>query len=169
MDIRPNASIAIRLQLRLLAVLLALAAAAAGCQGSATSSGTLQQASAPAPLAVIGTFTDEFGANHVITATQWTTSDSFGTATYAILSYDNANAFLIAQNGASNSFFPNLYSRFDWTTVAGDLYVCQSVYNGADVAAAQAGVADRTAPAAGGCGLPANSFPWTNLTPPPGP
>jgi hypothetical protein len=168
MNHRSRGSIAAWMRHWLWAASLLAIAAAAGCQGDASSSGKLQESSPPPPLAIIGTYTDEFGTQQDITATQWKASDSFGTSTFAILSYDNAASFLIAQNGAANAFFPNLYSRFDWTTFNSDLYVCQTVYNGASVALAQAGVADRANPSAGGCDA-TNNFPWTNFTPPPGP
>lgn len=115
------------------------------------------------PLEIEGTYLDEWGTTHIISSTQWSTSDSFGSALYHVIYYLNAADMLIAQNDAGNSYFPNRYSQFDWTRFNGDLYYCQQVYDGATVADAQAGAADPTNPPVSGCGT--SGFPWTNLTP----
>ena len=146
-----------------------LALAVTGISGCGDSSGSKgKHKTASAPLEIDGTYLDEYGTNHVITDALWTSSDSFGTSRFHILSFDDGSDFLIAQDDGSNAFNPNLFSRFDWTLSNNDLFICQTVYNGADIAAAQAGLANRTNPSAGGCDA-TNNFPWTNFTPPAGP
>lgn len=114
-------------------------------------------------LEINGTYTDEWGTTHVISDTQWSTSNSFGSALYHVIYYLNGADMLIARNVAGNSDNPNRYSQFDWTRFSGDLYYCQHVYDAETIAGAETGAADPSNPPAGGCG--ASNFPWTNLTP----
>jgi len=109
----------------------------------------------------MGVHVDSYGTEHTVTDATWTQVSSFGTGIFAISQFDTSADWAVAQNDASNSFNPNLWSRFDWTWVGDDLYVCQTAFDAADEAAAL-----NTAPAdandlATGCG----TFPWSHLTP----
>lgn len=117
-----------------------------------------------ADLPVTGQWTDDYGDGYVIDEHAWTSD--YGT--WNITQWYAARDFLIAQNDASNSFFPGLWSRFDWTTDgAGTMWYCQSAYAEAREAdAAEVPAADPTDPANGGCGgAYPGGFPWTRLTP----
>ena len=114
------------------------------------------------PLEIIGTYTDEFGGDHQITASTWT---SFGgTSVIHILFYDNVSEYLIGRNDDVLSFDPGRYARQDWIRSNGNLYYCSTVFDGISVDAALAGRVDRVNPAAGGCDATHN-FPWTRLAP----
>jgi hypothetical protein len=81
--------------------------------------------------------------------------------TYAVATIDNLTGTVIAQNGAA-AFAPGAWSRFDLATVGGTLYYCQTAFDAADQASAEATPpADPTDPAVSGCG----GFSWTALTP----
>ena len=139
------------------ATLLALLAALvlAGCGGGMT-------------LEIEGVYLDNywgtgFGSRHTISAVLWRQdAEDASVNKFDILKFDNGRDFLVAQNDAGNAYFPGLFSRFDWTVSAGDLYYCQVAYNAADAATAEANMsADRSDPANSGC----SGFSWTRLDP----
>lgn len=106
---------------------------------------------------IAGMYTDEYGSMHTIDAETWT----LDTSVFHVLSVDNDTDHLIAENDAVNDFFPGLFSRFDWHVEGADVFYCQTAYDAASQADAEA-----TEPADGddlvmGCG----GFPWTLLTP----
>ncbi len=137
----------------MLLVLLLGLALLAGCGTDATNVDT---------LAIVGTYTDEFGGDHQITASTWT---SFGgSSVIHIIAYNNERQFLLGQNDAVHSFNPDQFARQDWTDFNGSLYYCSTVYNGATLDAAYAGQANASDPRTGGCDA-VNNFPWTRLSP----
>ena len=112
-------------------------------------------------LEITGTYEDDFGTMHVITGSTWTQTPGDSTLIFKIVSFNNGQDFLVAQNDASNAFNPDLFSRFDWTTFESKLYQCQIAFAEETAAAAEAvTTADRTEPTAGGCG----GFTWTGMT-----
>jgi hypothetical protein len=123
-------------------------------------------------IAAATPYMDEWGSVHTITNTGWSTWDGAATSTFAIASYANSyvsptsdpwcGGYAIAQNGAANTYSPNLYSRFDWMSFNGGLYYCQTAYNATSTAAATAATAGRTDPTKGGCDA-VNNFSWTKL------
>ncbi|MCB9759746.1 MAG: hypothetical protein H6739_07875 [Alphaproteobacteria bacterium] len=106
-------------------------------------------------IAIAGSYTDTWDTAHTITNTSW----DQGYALFAISQYDNDAMHAIAQNDASNEYFPGLWSRFDWAWDGTDLYYCQTAYeaeteqDALDTARADAG------DLAAGCG----GFGWTQL------
>jgi len=114
-------------------------------------------------LAIAGSYTDEFGTEHTIDESSWVQVSAYGTLSFAVLSFDNAEQSLVAQNGSSNAFNPDLYSRFDWVEgMHGDLFYCQTAFDAATEEAAEATPrADDTDPENTGC----VGFAWTNLVP----
>ncbi len=109
---------------------------------------------------IFGSYDDDFGTVHDVADSTWTQTTSSGTSSFAISSIDNARDMLVAQNAASNAFNPDLWSRFDWATFAGELYFCQSAFDAPTEAAALATAApDATDPTADGCG----GFAWSRL------
>ena len=114
-------------------------------------------------LEIVGIYDDDFGTTHAISSTEWAMDfGGFGSASFAILQFSNSADFLVGQNGADNSFSPDLFSRFDWTNFASELYFCQGTFAAASEAeAAAADTSDATDPTSGGCG----GFSWSRLTP----
>jgi len=108
-------------------------------------------------LAIIGSWTDEADYAHEITQTEWT----MDTSIFHISQFDNAGEFLVAHNDAANTYFPDLWSRFDWTYDAADLYYCQTAYDAADEATAAAETSADRADLDAGCA----GFAWSPLTP----
>ncbi len=112
-------------------------------------------------LDIAGTYTDGF-ATHTIGGGRWTMSGEGFSSGFAILRVDNDEAWAIARNDASNTYSPNLYSRFEWVRVGGDLYICQAPFDApSEDAALAAARPDRSSPATAGCG----DFGWSQLTP----
>ena len=104
-----------------------------------------------------GSWTDEWKQAYAVASD----SVSVGTSTFAVAQYDSSADFLVAQNGSANEYNPDLWSRFDWTYVGNDLYVCQSAYDAADEqSAVDAPAADASDPANSGCG---GDFAWSKL------
>jgi len=118
-------------------------------------------ADAPASIAIAGSYTDNFGGMHVITNTRWESSGVGFTSGFRITRFDNAAGVAIAQNDATNEFSPSLWSRYEWVTISGVLYMCQSPYDSmTEEDAMSAPRPDRTTPATSGCG----TFGWSVLT-----
>lgn len=108
-------------------------------------------------LAIVGTYTDDFESEHVITSATWSTEDSV----YYISQFDNAEGYVIALNAQDNEYSPCGWSRFDWTESDGELYFCQSAF-GADSEEA----ALETKPAdAKNLDMGCSGFPWSRLSP----
>ena len=89
--------------------------AAAGCGGF---SWTLLRA----PLSLTGSWDDNWSGHHEVDAFQWASGDSLYAITQA------GETWAVAQNGADNPWSPGLWSRFDWASVDGGLYACQTAY-----------------------------------------
>ncbi len=117
----------------------------------------------PETLEIAGSYSDDFGTDHTIGDSEWLMDfGEFGSASFSVLQFSNAEDFLVAQNGAGNDFNPNLFSRFDWTTFESELYFCQGTFAAETEAEAEAAdTTDPTDPSSGGCG----DFPWSRLTP----
>lgn len=112
-----------------------------------------------APLEIAGQYTDSWGGTYQITSATW---DQGTSGLYNIAEYDNDGNWLVAQNDATNTYNPGMWSRMDWTTNAGTLYYCQTAYAAeTQQAAKDTPAADATDPETAGCG----GFSWTALTP----
>lgn len=109
-------------------------------------------------LSINGEWSDSWGGSHSIDAFTWLS----GSSSFAITRADDAAGWAVAQNGASNSWSPGLWSRFDWTwDVDGGVWYCQTAYDAATEAdALDTPAADATDPANGGCG----GFTWTSMS-----
>jgi len=111
---------------------------------------------------IAGQYTDNYGGREIVNKNAWRSPPSV----WHICSTDNENREIIAQNGEHNSYFPGLYSRFEWVReeVSHDLWYCQQVYNAStEEDASSYPRADSSNPSVGGCGIPSNDFPWTQL------
>jgi hypothetical protein len=129
-------------------------------ESPATTGGTGDTGTPPAEaLAIVGSYTDEFGTEHVIDDASWTqTFPGYGSSVWTITSYDNDGMFLVAQNSPDDAYSPDLWSRFDWV---GDLAYCQTAYDAPTEADALATPRPDDTDLAGGC----SGFSWTDLTP----
>ena len=108
------------------------------------------------PLEIIGSYSDIWGGSHTIDEASWT--DGYG-GIFHISQFDNDSDWLIAQNDAANSWNPELWSKFEWTTDAnGGLFYCQSAYDAATEEDAMAAAADAS-DLATGCG----GFGWSEF------
>jgi hypothetical protein len=137
----------------------ALAVAAADATSPADSGcGGFSWSQLSEPLAIRGTYVDNYGGNHVIDEKTWYNSE---TSSFGIASYDNENGIVIAVNAETNTYSPNLWSRFDWVVQDSQLYYCQVRYDADSQAEAENSDApDAADPANSGC----NGFPWSMLT-----
>lgn len=133
------------------------------------------------PPDIKGKYVDNYGGTHDIGTKQWIMGagpsaaaapnvtegnperkSTSNASVFTYCSVNNGTGVLIAQNGAENPYFPNLYSQFNWTQQGGKLWYCQIAYNAQSAeAAAQVPPADPTNPATGGC----STFPWSELLP----
>jgi hypothetical protein len=109
-------------------------------------------------LEIAGTYVDNWGMDHEVTQTTWTTMGS----SFAIAQYSNAEDWLVAHNAASNAYNPDLWSRFDWTVASDTLYYCQTAFDAADEAAALATAPADRADLETGCG----GYGWSRLDAP---
>lgn len=107
-------------------------------------------------LEIAGSYTDSWGGSHTVSETSWVS----GSSSWAVAAYDNDGDWLVAQNASTNAYFPDLWSRFDWTWDGADLYYCQFAYDAASQADAEAATGADRADLAGGC----NGFGWTQLS-----
>ncbi len=106
---------------------------------------------------IVGSFVDDWGYPHTISSTKWIN----GQSTFDLTTIDSSNRYIVAQNGANNSYSASLYSRFDWTIHDQQLFYCQSAYDKSTAAEAETvGTAD-PADLTGGCG----GFAWSKLKP----
>lgn len=110
-------------------------------------------------LEITGSYNDNFGGSHEITQSTWT-QDFGGRAVFilTITSFTNSEDYLVGENEDGT------FSRIDWTVFNSDLYFCTTAFAQAtadDAEAAGEGVADKTDPSAGGCGI----FTWSRLDP----
>ncbi|NEO57825.1 MAG: hypothetical protein F6K54_35095 [Okeania sp. SIO3B5] len=85
---------------------------------------------------------------------------------FTYTSVDNSSKIIIAENDASNFWNPGKFSQFNWTYSDNALWYCQQVFD-ADTAeeAVSHEAADPSEPSNGGCGIPDNNFPWSQLIP----
>ena len=111
---------------------------------------------------IVGSYDDSFGGTHIISATEWVQGTPPDTSSHAITFIDNDARVAVAQNATANAFFPDLWSRFEWTwDTDGQLRICQSVFDAADEDAAIDATGANDADLEEGCG----GFSWTVLTP----
>lgn len=90
-------------------------------------------------LAIVGSYFDNFGGEHVIREDTWTMDFGGGsTYDYTHTAYDNDEMWLVAENGPDNVDEEGLWSRFDWTFIGGGLYLCQTTGTAASEADALA-------------------------------
>jgi hypothetical protein len=93
----------------------------------------------------------------VVSPFEWV---SFSGDAYSISQYSNDDGWIVAQNNSQNAYFPELWSKFEWTTDAdGEYYYCQSTYAENTEAEAIAAIGADMSDLQGGC----SGFSWTGL------
>lgn len=128
--------------------------ATSGCGTSNFSWTTLSSAAMP----ISGEYTDQFSGSYEVGYLTW---ETFGSL-FHVLQINLEEGYLIALNDKHNSYFPNLFSRFDWVQVEDQQYYCQSSYDAATASEASANaVVDSSDPSNSGCG--ASGFSWSEL------
>ena len=119
-----------------------------------------------APLAIIGLWADDYGGEHDIDGQRWQMGYGPSASRFHVAHYDNTARWLVARNDEGNQWSPSLWSRFDWTWQADELWYCQSAFDAAsEQDALAAPPADAGDPTSSGCG----GFAWSRLTPGQGP
>ena len=120
-------------------------------------------------LDLVGSYADSWGTAHEVTSTTWAQTSSWtedggmvsDTSEFTFLYHSNEQQWVIAQNSESNAWNAGLFSRFDWVTVADQLYFCQTTYDAATARdALELAAADASDPATGGCGFST----WSSIT-----
>jgi hypothetical protein len=118
--------------------------------------GGLGGAGGDGDLELVGEFTTDYGGTFNVTETLV----DMGFAKFHVVSFDNDAGTIVAQNDANNSYYPCLFSRFDWQKEGGSFYYCQSGYAAESEDAALMTMPADAADLEGGCG----GFPWSALT-----
>jgi len=83
-----------------------------------------------------------------------------GYAIYDVVGISDAGQYVVARNPEGDTYYPCLFSRFDWTLDGEDLYLCRRVLDAESVEAAVEGPASDRDDLETGC----NGFPWSQLT-----
>lgn len=65
-------------------------------------------------IAIVGSYTDDFGGSHEVTPAAWVS----GSSVFHLLELANDARWAVAQNDCDNAYNPGLFSRFEWTTTA---------------------------------------------------
>ena len=115
-----------------------------------------------APLAIIGSYEDEYMTAHEISAELWSQESADGTYRFEISSYNNEERWLVAQNSMENAFSAELWSRFDWIEDGTGVWYCQTRFDALDEDEAMMSM---MADAGDLMGMGCNGFPWTRLDP----
>jgi len=112
------------------------------------------------PDEVLGTFEDDYGSTHHVSASAW----RHGThSTYKIQTWHTDSQYFIARNASSNRSGGGLYTRIDWMSLRDmapyTMAFCLSAYEANTPAEAEATrVANRSTPKTG-----CNRFPFSRL------
>jgi len=108
-----------------------------------------------------GVWVDGFGGTHWITDDRWQSGWGPSAFVFATIEWDLDAMWLVAENDAANAFNPGLFSRFEWTIDGeGQLYYCQSVFDGASADEARDAERADAEDLDAGCG----GFGWSTLT-----
>ena len=76
-------------------------------------------------------------AFHAVNDHAWLLWASWGTSRFDIAHADADSGWLVAQNAASNEYYPGLWSKFEWLEDSAQLYYCQTAFDAADQTAAE--------------------------------
>lgn len=121
------------------------------------------------PVSIMGDWTDNWGGTHEIDGERWMQSGFGAASSFWFTQYDNDAGgqdagWAVAHNDPANPWSADLWSRFHWVTVNGQLWYCQSEYAAATEMDALLSIPpDASNPATGGC----SGFSWSTLNPAP--
>lgn len=112
-----------------------------------------------------GSFSDNYGGKHFLTAAAWQLKDSWTNQTDSIVKINGIARYFIIQKSAADAFNASKFQKVVYIpTNDGSFYTCTlSPFDNADAATAEA-ITDssvKTNPGVTGCG----SFAWTKMTP----
>jgi len=117
-------------------------------------------ASGSPPAELLGTFLDDYGSTHDVSASAW----RHGThSTYEVLSWHIDSQYFIARNASTNRSGGGRYTRIDWMRLVDmspyTFAFCLSAYEASSAAAAESThVANRLTPKSG-----CNGYPFSRL------
>lgn len=130
------------------------------------------------PIALAGSYVDDFAGKHLITPSVW----KMGSSVFHLLEFSNDATWAVAQNDCDNAYSAGKYSRFDWLVLQGGeggaagaagagaggaggasskVYYCQTGYDEASAEAARQLKPADSADLTNGC----SGFAWSELTP----
>ncbi|MEO8635041.1 MAG: hypothetical protein ABI587_07175 [Gemmatimonadales bacterium] len=128
------------------------------CAPPPASPSPLDQPAAPPEL--LGRFQDDYGNHYRVTATDWV---QLPHGRFHIAAWWPDEQYLIAQNDATNSYAPGLWTRIDWMRFDGMApYIwgyCLTAYEAPSASAAAATPAPDRATPLTGC----NGYPFSRL------
>ena len=115
------------------------------------------------PLEIVGSYIDNYSAEHLITSTSWLIDyGSLDEYYYIITQYSNTDQYVIAENDENNGTLEaGKWSRFDWTyDASNNLWVCQTSSDSlTEQLALNTEAPDKSNPAQGGC----RNYDWMRL------
>jgi hypothetical protein len=111
------------------------------------------------PAFMLGTFRDDYGGTHVVSADWWQQGGYRDSADrYRIVKWSAAGRYLIAQNAATNASASDKWTRIDWVPLDGmapwTWAFCFTAYDAPTRDAAEAATADQANPRTGCNGYP---------------
>ncbi len=115
-------------------------------------------------LALVGTWDTNWGGFVRVTA-EGVSFSWLGDDIVAITRFDNAGHWMVGQNTSADTWFPGMWSRFDWVDTGDGILWCQTAFAAASEQDALDTPAADATDTETGCG----GFEWTVLTPGQGP
>ncbi len=112
-------------------------------------------------LAILGTWSDNFGGTHTITATGWT-QDYGSPQLDALVEFNNTEKYVIVKKAAADCCNANKFQKVYFTGLNGSswFFCTVSPFNNDTADAARAiSAPDSSSPSTGGCG----AFSWTKI------
>lgn len=131
-----------------------------GSGGEAGGAGASAECESPPTeneIEIAGAFRDHYDGTHRVNDEVW----QMGTSFFDLFDFSNDERWAIAENAADNEFFPESFSRFEWTREGGQLYFCQSVFAASTEEDAREAPRADASDLVAGCG----GFPWSSLIP----
>ena len=112
------------------------------------------------PAYVLGTFVDDYGGRHAISASEWKQGDD---DRYHIVRWNVDGHYLIAENGSSGPASLGRWTRIDWVRLDGmapyTWAFCFSAFQMRTAAAAESSMVAKPDTPRGGC----NGYPFTRM------
>ena len=112
------------------------------------------------PSYVLGSFVDDYGGKHAITASEWRQGDN---DRYRIVRWNADARYLIAENNSEGPASLGRWTRIDWVRLEGmpqyTWAFCFSAYEMKTAAAAESSMVAKPETPRGGC----NGYPFTRM------